>query len=90
MDTQICMNFENMGIRGKKYVVTQILLENTYHSKLVSDIATVDHLVNYNDRTSLQPVKGIQIFVDDLYVFGNQYENDCAFIVQHCPMFIMR
>ena len=63
-------NLRNHGSTvQKKAVAVHLLLENSYESNLVSDIAKVDYLAGTLGRTNLRPLAGLQPFVDDIYVF---------------------
>ena len=78
MEKSIATTFENIGLRSNKYVAQHILLENTYNSNLVPDIANVDYLANNNGRTDLFPLPGLPTFVDDLYVYGYLDTKECV------------
>ena len=67
---------ESMGLRSKKAVAILILQENVYESNLVPDITNVDYLAGHQGRTNLQPLAGLQVFVDDVYVYGPLQEKD--------------
>ena len=67
-----------MGLRSKKAVAAHLLLENTYESNLVSDIAQVDYLSGNQGRTHLRPLSGLPTFVDDVYVFGYFRREHCV------------
>ena len=69
MDVQRA-TLESMGMRSKKAVAIHILQENVYESNLVPDIANVDYLAGHQGRTNLQPLAGLQVFVDDVYVLA--------------------
>lgn len=71
--------FESMGLRSEKAVAAHLLLENTYESNLVSDIAKVDYLAGNLGRTNLRLLAGLPPFVDNIYVFGYLSREECVF-----------
>ena len=75
MDVQRA-TLESMGLQSKKAVAIHILQENVYESNLVLDIANVDYLAGHQGRMNLQPLAGLQVFVDDVYVYGPPQEKD--------------
>ena len=75
MDVQRA-TLESMGLQSKKAVAIHILQENVYESNLVPDIANVDYLAGHQGRMNLQPLAGLQVFVDDVYVYGPLQEKD--------------
>ncbi len=65
-----------MGLRSAKAIAPHLCLENAYGSNLVSDISKVDYLANHLGRTQLQPLDGLPLFVDDIFVFGYLSKDD--------------
>jgi len=61
---------EEVGLRTAKAFGRYLLQENVYGSNLLSDISTVDYTENHLGRTDLQPLEGLEPFVDDIYIFG--------------------
>ncbi|KAK3734420.1 hypothetical protein QZH41_003615, partial [Actinostola sp. cb2023] len=61
---------EEVGLRTAKAVGKYLLQENVYDSNLLSDISAVDYADQHLGRTDLQPLEGLEPFVDDLYIFG--------------------
>ena len=67
---------EEMGLRSAKAVAKHILEENTWESNLFPDIANVDYFAGHQEPTNLQPLDGLPVFVDDIYVYGPLRENE--------------
>ena len=63
-------NLQDIGLQVRGNLANTILLENTYDSNLVSDISKVDYLAGNLGATDLQPLEGLDAFVDDIFVFG--------------------
>ena len=63
-------NLQDVGLQVRGNIANTVLLENTYDSNLVSDISKVDYLYGNLGATDLQPLEGMDPFVDDIYVFG--------------------
>ena len=61
---------KDIGLQIQGNIANTILLENTHESNLVSDISKVDYLYGNLGETDLQPMEGLDPFVDDIYVFG--------------------
>ena len=59
-----------MGLRAEASLGKHLLLENCWENNLVSDISKVDYLEGHQGRTNLQPLDGLPLFVDDIYVLG--------------------
>jgi hypothetical protein len=72
--------FEQMGLRVEKSIAKHLLLENAYENNLLPDISTVDYLQGHLGDTELQPLDGLPIFVDDIYVFGYLHKRDVVSI----------
>ena len=68
--TKMQYNLQDIGLQVRSNLANTILLENTYDSNLVSDISKVDYLRGNLGATDLQPLEGLDPFVDDIYVFG--------------------
>ena len=79
MVQQIATTFENIRQLSNKSLAKHILLENAYEKNLVPDTSNVDYLANNNGRTNLQPLDGLPIFVDNLYVFSYLAQEECVF-----------
>ena len=47
-----------------------LLLENCWGDNLLSDISKVDYFEGNQGRTNLQPLDGLPLFVDDIYICG--------------------
>ena len=67
---------ESMGLRSVKAVAKHILQENVWESNLIPDIAGVDYFAGHQERTNLQPLVGLPVFVDDFYAYGPLRENE--------------
>ncbi|MEW8689132.1 MAG: hypothetical protein AB2556_25200, partial [Candidatus Thiodiazotropha sp.] len=67
----------SMGLWTEKSLATHLLLENAYESNLLPDISRVDYLAGHKERTHLQPLEGLPVFVDDIYVYGYLRKEDC-------------
>ena len=63
-------NLQDIGLQVRSNLANTILLENTHNNNLVSDISKVDYLRGNLGETDLQPLDGIDPFVDDIYAFG--------------------
>ncbi|KAK3716084.1 hypothetical protein QZH41_019629, partial [Actinostola sp. cb2023] len=50
--------------------------ENVCESNLLSDISKVDYTQDHRGRTDLEPLEGLEPFVDDIYVFGYLHRLD--------------
>jgi len=61
---------EEVGLRTAKAVGKFLLQENVYGSNLLSDISSVEYTKKNLGRTDLQPLEGLEPFVDDIYIFG--------------------
>jgi len=61
---------EEIGLRTAKSVARHLLQENVHESNLLSDISKVDYTKNHRGRTNLEPLEGLEPFVDDIYIFG--------------------
>ncbi|MEW8689119.1 MAG: hypothetical protein AB2556_25135, partial [Candidatus Thiodiazotropha sp.] len=61
-----------------KTLATQLLLENTYESNLLPDISRVDYPAGHKERTHLQPLEGLPVFVDVIYVYCYLRKEDCV------------
>ena len=68
--TEIQTTFRAMGIHVEKRIAPHLLLENAYENNLVSDISQVDYTEGSLGPTNLQPLDGLPMFVDDIYVYG--------------------
>ncbi|MEW8688734.1 MAG: hypothetical protein AB2556_23200, partial [Candidatus Thiodiazotropha sp.] len=60
----------SMGLWTEKSLATHLLLENAYESNLLPDISRGDCLAGHKEQTHLQPLEGLPVFVDDIYVYG--------------------
>ena len=47
-----------------------LLLENCWENNLLPDISKVDYFEGHQGRTNLQPLDGLPLFVDDIYICG--------------------
>ena len=71
-----------MGYLGRdgatkcKAVAKHIFEKNTWESNLFPDIANVDYFAGHQGPTNLQPLDGLPVFVDDIYVYGPLRENE--------------
>lgn len=54
-------------------------LENVYESNFVFDIVKVDYLVENFGCMNLCLFVGLLFFVDDIYVFGYFFREECVF-----------
>ena len=59
-----------MGLRAEASLAKHLLLENCWENNLLPDISKVDYLEGHQGRTNLQPLEGLPLFVDDIYVCG--------------------
>ena len=71
--------FKRMGIRNKKNSALHILKENVFESNLINDVSDVDFTIGNKGKTNLQEIKGYNVFVDDVYVYGYLREEDIVF-----------
>ena len=60
----------NMGLRAESSLAKYLLLENCWENNLAPDISNVDYFEGHQGRTNLQPLDGLPLFVDNIYVFG--------------------
>ena len=60
----------SMGLRAEVSLAKHLLQENCWESNLVADISKVNYLEGHQGRTNLQPLEGLPLFVDDIYVHG--------------------
>ena len=74
-----------MGLRSEKAVPLLILWENVQESNLIPDIAGVNYLAGHQGQTNLQPLEGLQAFVDDLYVYGPLRDKDIVLVPKRKP-----
>ena len=58
------------GLRAEVSLGKHLLLENCWENNLVPNISKVDYLEGHQGRTNLQPLDGLSLFVDNIYVFG--------------------
>ena len=58
----------SMGLRGKASLAKHLLLENCWGNNLLPDISKVDYFEGHQGRTNLQPLQGLPLFVDDIYM----------------------
>ena len=62
--------FKEIGLRSEKRLSYHLLLENTYENDLLSDISNVDYTKGNLGPTDLEPLEGLEMFIDDIYVYG--------------------
>ena len=62
--------FKEIGLRSEKRFSYHLLLENTYENNLLSDISNVDYTKGNLVPTDLEPLEGLEMFIDDIYVYG--------------------
>ena len=60
----------SMGLRAEASLAKHILLENCLGNNLLPDISKVDYLGGRQGRTNLQPLDGLSLFVDNIYICG--------------------
>ena len=60
----------SMGFRAEASLAKHLLLENCWENNLLPDISKVDYLEGHQGRTNLQPLDGLPLFVDDIYICG--------------------
>ena len=62
--------FKEIGLRSEKRLSYHLLLENTYENNLLPDISNVDYTKGNLGPTDLEPLEGLEMFIDDIYVYG--------------------
>ena len=67
---RIRATLSSMGLRAEASLAKHLLQKNSWESNLVSDISKVNYLEGHQGRTNLQPLEGLPLFVDDIYVHG--------------------
>ena len=60
----------SIGFRAEASLAKHLLLENCWENNLLPDISKVDYLEGHQGRTNLQPLDGLPLFVDDIYICG--------------------
>ena len=60
----------SMGLRAEASLAKHLLLENCWENNLLPDISKVDYFEGHQGRTNLQPLEGLPLFVDDIYICG--------------------
>ena len=60
----------SMGLQAEASLAKQLRLENCWENNLLPDISKVDYLDGHQGRTNPQPLEGLPLFVDDIYVCG--------------------
>ena len=68
--SETCTTFKEIGLRSEKRLSYHLLLENAYENNLLSDISNVDYIKGNRGSTDLQPLEGLEMFIDDIYVYG--------------------
>ena len=66
----VVSTFKEIGLRSEKRLSYHLLLENTYENNLLSDISNVDYTKGNLGPTDLEPLEGLEMFIDDIYVYG--------------------
>ena len=66
----IVSTFKEIGLRSEKRLSYYLLLENTYENNLLSDISNVDYTKGNLGPTDLEPLEGLEMFIDDIFVYG--------------------
>ena len=69
-ESLVVSTFKEIGLRSEKRLSYHLLLENTYENKLLSDISNVDYTKGNLGPTDLEPLEGLEMFIDDIYVYG--------------------
>ena len=67
---------KDIGIRAYKSIIPQIANENVYKPNLITDIAYVDYTEDSRGYTTLQPLDGLPLFIDDLYIYKYIHMNE--------------
>ena len=67
---------KDICIRKLESIIPLIANENVYDSNLINDIAYVDYTENSKGYTSLQPLEGLPLFIDDLYIYKYIHMDD--------------
>ena len=62
--------FKEIGLWSEKRLSYHLLLENTYENNLLSDISNVDYTKGNLGPNDLEPLEGLEMFIDDIYVYG--------------------
>ena len=60
----------SIGLRAEASLAKHLLLENCWENNLLPDISKVDYFEGHQGRTNLQPLDGLPLFVDDIYICG--------------------
>ena len=66
----VVSSFKEIGLRSEKRLSYHLLLENTYENNLLSDISNVDYTKGNLGPTDLEPLEGLEMFIDDIHVYG--------------------
>ncbi len=66
----LCTTFKEIGLRSEKRLSYYLLLENSYENNLLSHISNVDYTKGNRGSTDLEPQEGLEMFIDDIYVYG--------------------
>ena len=69
-ESLVVSTFKEIGLRSEKRLSYHLLLENTYENNLLSVFYNVDYTKGNLGPTDLEPLEGLELFIDDIYVYG--------------------
>ena len=71
--------YKEMGKRAEKAVAFHILRENLQEENLINNVSNVNYLKDNEGRTTLKQIPNLDIFVDDIYVYGYLRNEDIVY-----------
>ena len=65
----------DIQLRNLKMFPYHTAIDNVHHSNLINDITYVNYTENSKGLTRLQPLEGLPMFIDDLYIYMYIHED---------------